>query len=47
MPVAFVFPNSWATWLTVIGLAITIVLYVAKVPAALVLSIIITTRHRA
>jgi len=43
VPVAFVFPNSWATWLTVIGLAITIVLYARKVPAALVLSIIITS----
>ncbi len=43
VPVAFVFPNSWATWLTVIGLLITIVLYVRKVPAALVLSIVITS----
>jgi len=43
VPVAFVFPNSWASWLTVIGLAITIVLYARKVPAALVLSIIITS----
>jgi AGZA family xanthine/uracil permease-like MFS transporter len=43
VPVAFVFPNSWATWLTVIGLAITVTLYVRKVPAALVLSIIITS----
>jgi AGZA family xanthine/uracil permease-like MFS transporter len=41
--VQFNFPNSWATWLTVIGLAITIVLYVRRVPAALVLSIIITS----
>ncbi len=43
VPVAFVFPNSWATWLTVIGLAITVVLYVRRVPAALVISIIITS----
>ena len=43
VPVAFVFPNSWATWLTVIGLLVTIILYVRKVPAALVLSIIITS----
>lgn len=43
VPVAFVFPNSWATWLTVIGLAITIILYVRKVPAALVISIVITS----
>ena len=43
VPVAFVFPNSWASWLTVIGLAITIVLYVRKVPAALIISIVITS----
>jgi adenine/guanine/hypoxanthine permease len=43
VPVAFVFPNSWATWLTVIGLVITVVLYVRRVPAALVLSIVITS----
>jgi AGZA family xanthine/uracil permease-like MFS transporter len=43
VPVAFVFPNSWATWLTLIGLLITVVLYVRKVPAALILSIIITS----
>src|SRR4051812_22126417 len=43
VPVAFVFPNSWASWLTVIGLAITIILYARKVPAALVISIIITS----
>jgi AGZA family xanthine/uracil permease-like MFS transporter len=43
VPVEFVFPNSWNTWLTVIGLLITIVLYVRKVPAALVLSIVITS----
>ena len=43
VPVAFVYPNSWATWLTVIGLAITVVLYARKVPAALVLSIVITS----
>jgi adenine/guanine/hypoxanthine permease len=42
-PVRFIFPNSWGTWLTVIGLAITIILYVRKVPAALVLSIVITS----
>jgi len=43
VPVAFVFPNSWATWLTVIGLLITVILYVRRVPAALVLSIVITS----
>ena len=43
VPVAFVFPNSWATWLTLVGLLITVVLYVRKVPAALILSIVITS----
>jgi adenine/guanine/hypoxanthine permease len=43
VPVAFVFPNSWATWLTIIGLAITVILYVRRVPAALILSIVITS----
>jgi AGZA family xanthine/uracil permease-like MFS transporter len=43
VPVEFVYPNSWATWLTLIGLLITVVLYVRKVPAALVLSIVITS----
>jgi adenine/guanine/hypoxanthine permease len=43
VPVAFVFPNSWATWLTVIGLLITVILYVRRVPAALILSIVITS----
>jgi adenine/guanine/hypoxanthine permease len=43
VPVAFVFPNDWATWLTVIGLLIVVILYVAKVPAALVVSIVITS----
>jgi AGZA family xanthine/uracil permease-like MFS transporter len=43
VPVAFVFPNSWATWLTVIGLAITVILYARKVPAALIISIVVTS----
>ncbi len=43
VPVAFVYPNNWATWLTLIGLAITVILYVRKVPAALVVSIIVTS----
>jgi AGZA family xanthine/uracil permease-like MFS transporter len=43
VPVEFVYPNSWATWLTLIGLLITVILYVRKVPAALVLSIVITS----
>lgn len=43
VPVAFVFPNSWATWLTVIGLAITVILYARKVPAALIVSIVLTS----
>ena len=43
VPVAFVFPNSWGMWLTLIGLLITVVLYVRRVPAALILSIVITS----
>ncbi len=43
VPVAFVFPNSAAHYLTYLGLLITVVLYVRKVPAALLLSIVITT----
>jgi AGZA family xanthine/uracil permease-like MFS transporter len=42
-PVEFKFPNSLPAWLTLIGLLITVVLYVRKVPAALVLSIVITS----
>ncbi len=39
--VQFIFPNSPATWLTVLGLVLTIVLFVLKVRAALLISIII------
>ena len=39
--VQFIFPNSAATWLTVLGLVLTIVLFVLKVRAALLISIII------
>ena len=43
IPVEFVFPNSPAAWITILGLAITIILFVRKVPAALLLSIVITS----
>jgi len=43
VPVEFVFPNTTFAWVTLIGLAITIVLWVRKVPAALLLSIVITS----
>ena len=39
-PVQFVFPNSPEAWLTLLGLGLTIVLFVLKVPAALLISII-------
>lgn len=42
VPVEFVFPNSAAASLTLIGLAITVLLYVRKVKGALVISIILT-----
>jgi AGZA family xanthine/uracil permease-like MFS transporter len=41
VPVQFVFPNSIATWLTVLGILITVVLYVRRVPAALLISILV------
>jgi adenine/guanine/hypoxanthine permease len=43
VPVSFVFPNSPAVWVTYLGLLITVILYVRKVPAALVLGILITS----
>jgi AGZA family xanthine/uracil permease-like MFS transporter len=43
VPVAFVFPNSPAAWVTLSGLAITIILYARKVPAALIISIVLTS----
>ena len=43
VPVEFVFPNSAGGWLTLLGLLITIVLFVRRVPAALLLSILITS----
>lgn len=42
VPVEFIFPNSAAASLTLIGLAITILLYVRKVRGALVISILVT-----
>jgi AGZA family xanthine/uracil permease-like MFS transporter len=43
VPVEFVFPNSNGAWVMLLGLAITIILVVRKVPAALLISIIVTT----
>jgi AGZA family xanthine/uracil permease-like MFS transporter len=42
-PVQFVFPNSPEASVTIIGLAITIILFVRKVPAALLISIVLTS----
>jgi AGZA family xanthine/uracil permease-like MFS transporter len=43
VPVEFVFPNTPAAWMTLLGLLITVILFVRKVPAALLLSIVITS----
>jgi AGZA family xanthine/uracil permease-like MFS transporter len=43
VPVEFVFPNTPGAWMTLLGLLITIILFVRKVPAALLLSIVITS----
>ncbi len=43
VPVQFVFPNSAGASVTLIGLLITIALWVKKVPGALILSILLTT----
>jgi len=43
VPVVFVFPNTPDLGVFIAGLAITIVLFVMRIPAALILSIIITT----
>jgi AGZA family xanthine/uracil permease-like MFS transporter len=43
VPVEFIFPNTDGAWLTLIGLAITVLLYARKVPGALIISIIATT----
>ncbi len=42
-PVHFVFPNSDGAWVTLIGLALTVILYARKVPGALIISILATT----
>jgi adenine/guanine/hypoxanthine permease len=42
-PVSFVFPTSPAAFVTIIGLFITVALWVLKIRGALILSIIITT----
>jgi AGZA family xanthine/uracil permease-like MFS transporter len=43
VPVSFVFPNTAQLGVFLLGLLVTIVLFVRRIPAALVLSIIITT----
>jgi len=43
VPVEFIFPNTASAGITLIGLLITIVLYVRKVPGALIISILATT----
>jgi AGZA family xanthine/uracil permease-like MFS transporter len=43
VPVEFVFPNGPGAWVMLIGLAITIILFVRKVPAALLISIVLTS----
>jgi adenine/guanine/hypoxanthine permease len=42
-PVAFVFPNTDGAWVTLVGLALTVILYARKVPGALIISILATT----
>jgi AGZA family xanthine/uracil permease-like MFS transporter len=42
VPVEFIFPNDMGAWLTLIGLLITVILFVRKVPGALVISILLT-----
>ncbi len=43
VPVQFIFPNSAGASVTLIGLLITIILWVKKVPGALLISILLTT----
>ncbi|HET7677138.1 MAG TPA: NCS2 family permease [Candidatus Limnocylindrales bacterium] len=43
VPVEFIFPTTAGAYVTLLGLLITIALFVRKVPAALLLSILITT----
>ena len=43
VPVEWVFPTSPAAYVALIGLLITVILYVRKVPAALLISIVVTT----
>jgi AGZA family xanthine/uracil permease-like MFS transporter len=39
--VQFIFPNTTGAWLTLLGLGLTVVLWVRKVPAALLISIVV------
>jgi adenine/guanine/hypoxanthine permease len=43
VPVRFIFPNTPALGVFLVGLLVTVILFVRRVPAALVLSILITT----
>ncbi|MGZ8527831.1 MAG: NCS2 family permease, partial [Candidatus Limnocylindrales bacterium] len=43
VPVEWVFPTTAAAYVTLIGLLITVILFVRKVPAALLISIVVTT----
>ena len=43
VPVEFNFPNTVSEWVTVFGLVLTIVLFVRRVPAALLISIVVTS----
>ncbi len=43
VPVEFIFPTTPGQFLTVVGIVLTVILFVRKVPAALLLSILIMT----
>jgi len=43
VPVEFNFPNTVSEWVTIFGLVLTIVLFVRRVPAALLISIVVTS----
>ncbi len=43
VPVEFIFPNTAGAWVTLVGLAITVLFYARKVPGSLILGIAATT----
>jgi adenine/guanine/hypoxanthine permease len=43
VPVEFNYPNTVSEWVTIFGLLLTIILFVRRVPAALLISIVITS----